>query len=163
MELWEQYDQMCLTGSGTEEQRAALAEKLKCAAEDTRKFPDDAAGQEMDLIRRLSEGEMVNLLSESERLRQVSAPTAQLWKWAAFLNGTPSEDALQQLEQELEGAGQNPLNELMRRACREQREAVRSARQRRSDELDDEVDNAQKAADKAAADRQEFERNRRYW
>lgn len=161
MELWEQYDQMCLTGSGTEEQRAALAEKLKCAAADTRKFPDDAAGQEMDLVRRLSEGEMVNLLSE--RLRQVSAPTAQLWKWAAFLNGTPSEDALQQLEQELGGAGQDPLNELMRRACREQREAVHSARQQRSDELDDEVDNAQKAADKAAADRQEFERNPRYW
>lgn len=117
----------------------------------------------MDLVRRLSEGEMVNLLSESERLRQVSAPTAQLWKWAAFLNGTPSEDALQQLEQELGGAGQDPLNELMRRACREQREAVHSARQQRSDELDDEVDNAQKAADKAAADRQEFERNPRYW
>ena len=117
----------------------------------------------MDLVRRLSEGEMVNLLSESERLRQVSAPTAQLWKWVAFLNGTPSEDALQQLEQELGGAGQDPLNELMRRACREQREAVHSARQQRSDELDDEVDNAQKAADKAAADRQEFERNPRYW
>lgn len=163
MELWEQYDQMCLTGSGTEEQRAALAEKLKCTAADTRKFPDDAAGQEMDLIRRLSEGETVDFLRESEQLRQASAPTAQLWKWAAFLNGTPSEDALQQLEQELGGAGQNPLNELMRRACREQREAVRSARQRRSDELDDEVDNAQKAADKAATDRQEFERNPRYW
>ena len=73
------------------------------------------------------------------------------------------DDALQQLEQELGGAGQDPLNELMRRACREQREAVGSARQQRSDELDDEVDNAQKAADKAAADRQEFERNPRYW
>lgn len=162
MTPWEQYDQMRLTGTGSEEQRAAIVEKLTSLPADRRKFSGDAAGLEMKLVRRLAKREDVDLLLESEQLQQRSAPTALLWKWAAFMNGTPSEDALRQLEQELEKAGNDPLNRLMQQACREQREAIHAARQQRSSELDSAVDDAQRASDKATADRKAFERGGRY-